>query len=317
MELQNHIESFCALAELLKQDSRQVQNELFFNIFISHIHTIARGVISCEHERIDRDDIQKIISPAVAIHGRSPLINRLQTWPRGYPGDYETIEYICAAQNKSAANTVEYYCEEYALKCPASGQHRNKIKYQANKILKTILKKRKAPKVLSVSCSNNYDIRSILDYISGKNFTLVLNDVDEEAIRFAQNKLSVISKNCIFVHGNFLASLKNVSAQGPFDLIVFGGVFDYFPDKLVVFALKHFFHKMLSPGGEIFFSNISETNPYRAWMEYFGNWKLRGRSLTDLEAIFAAADIDEKCVSITKEATGLTYLVDIKNRRRR
>jgi extracellular factor (EF) 3-hydroxypalmitic acid methyl ester biosynthesis protein len=317
IELQSQIESFCALAELLKENMREAQNELFSNIFISHIHSIARGVISCEQARIEKDEIQRIISPAVAIHGRSPLINRLQTWPRGYPGDYETIEYICAAKNKSASNTVEYYCEEYVLQCPAAGQHRNKIQYQAEKILHAVLNCRKAPKVLSVSCSNNYDIRSIIDFISGEDFTFILNDVDEQALAFAENELKNIKDKCIFIDGNLLSSLKCISAHGPFDLIVFGGVFDYFPDKLAVFALKHFYHKMLKPGGEIFFSNISETNPYRAWMEYFGNWKLKGRSPDELNTIFTAADIDENCVSIKKEATGLTYLVDLKNGCRR
>ena len=29
-----------------------------------------------------------------ALHARSPFVARLQAWPRGYAGDFETVEYI-------------------------------------------------------------------------------------------------------------------------------------------------------------------------------------------------------------------------------
>ena len=41
-------------------------------------------------------------APARLIHGKSPFIRRAQIWPRGYPGDFETIEYLVHPINRAA-----------------------------------------------------------------------------------------------------------------------------------------------------------------------------------------------------------------------
>jgi hypothetical protein len=40
----------------------------------------------------------------------------MQPWPRGYPGDFQTIDYSCDAHNLAQRHTVAvaYYCEQSA-----------------------------------------------------------------------------------------------------------------------------------------------------------------------------------------------------------
>jgi extracellular factor (EF) 3-hydroxypalmitic acid methyl ester biosynthesis protein len=56
----------------------------------------------------------------------------MQSWPRGYPGDYETIEYLCECAIKAPPGTIEYFIDQYAVTCNMSQQHRNKLTWQAD-----------------------------------------------------------------------------------------------------------------------------------------------------------------------------------------
>lgn len=48
------------------------------------------------------------IDKAWYLHSRSPFISRLQSWPRGYPGDFETIESLVQQINRATPGTEPY-----------------------------------------------------------------------------------------------------------------------------------------------------------------------------------------------------------------
>ena len=80
-------------------------------------------------------------------------------WPRGYPGDFETIEYLCAAENRSLPQTVQHALEELALRSSISGQHRNKVAFQAKAILAACRRTNGRGRILSIGCGGCRDIR--------------------------------------------------------------------------------------------------------------------------------------------------------------
>jgi hypothetical protein len=51
-------------------------------------------IVGCERCGCIREEILRALSAARAVHRRSSFIRRLQTWPRGYRGDFETLEYL-------------------------------------------------------------------------------------------------------------------------------------------------------------------------------------------------------------------------------
>ena len=208
------------------------------------LHGFAASVLACEQAGLDRSTLLPHLTPVRALHARSPFVERLQTWPRGYPGDFETVEWLCEARNHAPVGTVGWAIEQYALQSPVAQQHRNKVGLQARAILSTLVEKPDA-RIASIGCGGCRDLSLIQGYIPSTDGTFVLVDADADALAFARARLDRLAADrCDFVHGRVPRVLASVAAKGPFELVVAGGLFDYLPDRCVAdtlaFLRKHF-----------------------------------------------------------------------------
>ena len=241
-----------------------------------------------------------------AVHARSPFVHRLQSWPRGYPGDFETVESICSGINRAPVGTIEHSCEQYALTRGIAQQHRNKVQLQAARIFETMNATPKTSKILSIACGSCPDLRSIptLNEIGGE---IWLNDSDSDALDFAQSKLPGIDLRIL--HGNALSVARSIKTQ--FDLVMAGGLFDYLDDRAATLLIRLIVDRLLAPGGIFFFTNIATENPYRPLIEYFGDWFLIERSEDDIVRLCEAAGVTRERVTITRESSGLAHIVEV------
>src|SRR5262249_14505296 len=82
------------------------QTEQYHRV-VSAMHALCARIAQCEQEGWAPEEILAQIAPARKLHGRSPFVSRLQSWPRGYPGDFETIEYLCEGRNRALPGTIE------------------------------------------------------------------------------------------------------------------------------------------------------------------------------------------------------------------
>jgi extracellular factor (EF) 3-hydroxypalmitic acid methyl ester biosynthesis protein len=240
---------------------------------------------------------------------QSPFIRRIQTWPRGYPGDFETIQYLFDRRNQAAEHALEYWCEEFALNCPIAQQHRNKIRYQAT-LIRDAFVNRGARRVLSLGCSSCRDLQSIQHELVGCEGELWLNDVDAGALAGAEEALQPIAALCRSSVGHPIRALRRLEKAGGFDLVVAGGLFDYVPDDHLGFAIQQIYHRLLKPGGRLFFTNVARGNPWRPWMEQLADWMLIERADEEIRAICRAAGVAENSLTLAREETGLTILVE-------
>jgi len=303
-KLQYSVNNLLALEEVITDGSHQL-----FHKVVASMHDLCFSILEAEKRGTSRAAIEDIIRPARDIHSRSVFVRRLQEWPRKYPGDYETIEYLCDHENKSVYGTVEYYIEEYALNSAIAQQHRNKLLYQAGVILDVLLNRRGTQKIVSFGCGGCRDILSIKKYIKTIQCVLVLNDIDAGALELARRRLENF-RDLYVASGNIVQALRKVEQQGPFDLVVAGGLFDHMSDKHISFFLKHVFNKLLKDNGRLFFANAVKGNPFRVWMEYLADWKLNYRSEEDLRSLLTAAGFSSNAISIKKDETGLTFFVE-------
>jgi hypothetical protein len=269
------------------------------------VYAICAKLLECEAAGIDRDTLVGVLSEVRAIHARSPFVRRLQEWPRGYAGDFETVRYICAGENLAAPGTVEYECERYALTRAIAQQHRNKVHHQASRILKTLLAKPKRTRILSLACGSCPDFELIASWLPAIAGEIVLNDADEKALEFSCGVLSRIGDRCKAIPGNVLKMARNFEREGPFDLVLAGGLFDYLPERAARFLVNIVRRRLLTSDGVFFFTNIAVGNPYRPLIEYFGNWFLIERTEEDIQAL-----CDDSDVSIRREETGLALLIE-------
>ena len=279
-----------------------------FHQFVGLVHDFCTALIDAEAAGCTREQLRDATRLAREIHRASPFVRRLQDWPRGYPGDFETIEWLCAATNKAEPGTLGCAIETYALTSAIAQQHRNKVAFQANCVREAIARKPDC-RMLSLACGSSPDIRAIASSLP-PTASFVLCDGDPGALAFSRERLFALEPRCRFVQGMVPRVLGRIAADGPFDLIYAGGLFDYLPDRLVTSTLALARRKLLAPDGRFVFTNIATGNPFRVWLEYLATWTLIERSEDDVRRLCASAGFHAPRVE--REATGLALVVSVR-----
>lgn len=285
------------IADKHYQDQREFNNFLDqFSLRIAELE-----------ETCSRSELLEQITEIRVACSESPFLERAQKWPRGYQGDFETINYIIRSKNHAEDGSFGHVVEDLFLNSDICQQHRNKVARQAQLIRRVIGAKSDA-RIISIGCGGSQDLRSCLDQIQGSDVEITLVDVDQDALDFSLLQLSQIAEKITPLQGNIYKRMRGLTEQ--YDLILIGGVFDYLNDKTIISVLKSL-KENLAEGGKLFFTNIDAHNPYRIYMEYFTNWTLIERTASDLERLIKAADWPDNSFSITKDQTGLTHLVEM------
>ena len=231
-----------------------------------------------------------------------------------YPGDFETVEYLCAGRSRAESGTIQDICETYSLTRSIAQQHRNKVQHQAVRIVRTLLENPGTARIFSIACGSCPDLRQIAAHLPSLLGELWLNDNDAEALTFSACALAPIRDRVHMRPGNAIKVVRKTAQLGPlFDLVLAGGLFDYLPEKQAVYLIEHAW-SLVKPGGVFFFTNIARGNPYRPLIEYFGDWFLIERSEEEIVRLCAAAGVPAEAISIGREETGLTLLIEIHRR---
>jgi SAM-dependent methyltransferase len=273
----------------------------------SAMHGIAAAISSCEAAGYSRERLRSMLAEARRVHARSPLVKRLQTWPRGYPGDFETVEWLCNARNHAVPGSLAWAIEQCALQSPIAQQHRNKVGIQAHAMLAQVLAER-GSRIASIGCGGCRDLSLVQDFMPADAGHFVLVDADQDALAFARERLPRLASRAQFVAGSVPRVLTRLEPAS-FDLVVAGGLFDYLPERWAVATLKQVV-RLLRPAGRLLFSNIVARHPFQPWLEYLGDWELIGRDRHDLEQLLAAAGFSVETARIDHDSSGLAVLVE-------
>lgn len=304
-ELALAVDDFAAI-----EDARWPSYEHVHHAALSAVHAICFAVLRCEESGCTREEIVDVLGPVREIHSRSPFVARLQRWPRGYPGDFETVETICRGENTAPESSMARHCEAYSLNFPIAQQHRNKVWHQARHIVEAVLRHDRA-RILALACGGCPDFRKALPLLERSEAELHLNDADPAALAFAEAALEPIAGRCAFIAGNALRVARRLRSGARYDLILAGGLFDYLDERQAGYLLEQAWEQ-LAEGGTLFFTNIAEGNPYRVLIEYVGDWFLIERSRDMLLRLTDAAGIPRGAVAIERDESGLAFLVTVK-----
>src|SRR4051812_17315573 len=291
-------------------DERPLREEELYHRLLAIVQQLCAAILACENAEASRDEILEVLEPVRRVHARSPFVQRLQKWPRGYPGDFETVEYLIggAAANR-AEDRIARSCEAYALSRSIAQQHRNKIQHQASRLMRTMLMNPGRTRIVSIACGSCPDLRLILDHLPPLAGELWLNDIDEDALAFSRRALQPIAEHCHFRQGDAITFARRLP-RGAYDLVMAGGLVDYLNERVTTLLIQLAF-RALAPGGVFYFTNIAAGNPYRPLIEYFGNWKLIERTEEDIYRYCENAGIGRGNVAIRRDETGLALLVEV------
>ena len=111
MESPAFLQLKAAAAEFRELEARLGENEAAnHHLVVSRVHTPLASILELESLGADKQAIHAAVAEVRHLHAASPIIARMQNWPRGYAGDYQTVEIILSGQCISE-RTLAYHPE--------------------------------------------------------------------------------------------------------------------------------------------------------------------------------------------------------------
>lgn len=230
---------------------------------------------------------------------------RSYTKPRGYAGDYLTIEYLYQNQPEGSGR-LGPLLDQCFLNLPVAKAVRNRRSLLSEKIMDVISKKGgETAEVTSLACGPAEEIFDVFSQLDDPTRLRVkLLDMDFQALAFVserrdkmklKSQIKLLNENLIY-----LAAGREKANIGNQDLVYSIGLIDYFNDKFVI-ALLRFVHEILRPGGKVILGNFHPRNPTKALLDYILDWELIHRTEEDMNRLFSASVFDSPCTEICFE----------------
>ena len=241
---------------------------------------------------------------------------RMYTKPRGYAGDYLTIQKIYEDRAGGVGHLGPAIDRAFLDQPPAQAV-RNRRTLMAKQIEQAYTPDRPVH-VTSFACGPAREVFDAFETLGQpSNLTMSLVDVDDQALEFLTEALKdhprasamrLFRSNLVY-----LALGRQKLELPPQDLIYSIGLIDYFGDRFVV-KLLDYIHAHLRPGGRVVLGNFHPRNPSRIWMDTVLQWKLIHRDEADMNRLFRASRFGQDCVEILYEDTRVNlFAVGIKS----
>ena len=282
------------------QDSNS-NNQALYALVCELINRLSRTIAEAEQAGISKSSILEAIKDARMVFGRSQYVGRMQEWPRGYQGDFETVEMIYQGAPDRALNTVANCVEYYAQMLPISQQHRNKLTTQQQLAMEAM---RCDKNILSIGCGGAIDISNALEFFPDYSGRICFVDMDKDAMALTQHRTSKF--DCTYSTRNVVRGINN-EQDNSFSLVLCGGLFDYLDERTSTLLLKQIDKKLTRPG-KLFLTNIALGNPFRIQMEYLGDWTLIERTEQEVEDLINIGFQSQPGITCQRDATGLAIL---------
>lgn len=230
---------------------------------------------------------------------------RFYSKPRGYAGDFATIEMIYDGR-AAGTGRIGPLLDACFLERPSGRAVVNRRKLLAAEINATLAAARTRPvRIMSLACGparEVFDVFATLDDKQSLQVTAV--DIDHEALKLVSGRSrgEGLEERIDARHGNlvYLATGREVFDLPPQDLVYSIGLIDYFNDSFVV-ALINWIHDRLAPGGRVILGNFHKRNPDKAMMDHVLEWKLIHRDEADMDRLFQSSKFGRKCTRVLFE----------------
>ena len=232
--------------------------------------------------------------------------------PRGYPGDYKTIEAVY--DKKNVSENIGYCSDNFFLnnKYPAAVRNR---KDKMRSLLIDYLRKNtsSAIDILNVGCGSCREIVEMLitgiKPVGKINFNLV--DQDEEALAFSKKALELTHSEFStfnFYQHNILEYIRNeqeyLNILGKQNLVYSIGVTDYLPDRMLK-KLISFCLKLLKPRGTLILAHKDKLAYKPVPSDWCCDWTFYPRDEKEFLNILSSCGTDSYNLEIEREESGV------------
>ena len=252
----------------------------------------------------------------------SPFGHRTFHKPIGYAGDYEMMNMIYRNQPEGRSLFEKLIHLLLVSQWPAKSV-RNRIAHLRENILNETARAARAGKtarILNVGCGPAREVQDFLKetHLSNKA-DFMLMDFNEETLLHASQKLveakrlysrhTPIRTQQVSVYELLKRAQRHDNILEKYDLIYCAGLFDYLaPDTSR--ALIQLWHDSLSPGGLLLVANMTDTKPFRNFIEFILYWQLIYRNSREILSL-----VPEQCREATRviaEPTSVNLFLHIR-----
>lgn len=240
----------------------------------------------------------------------SSLLERVYMKPRGYAGDFETIEDIYSGR-PVGASTIGRMVDEWARTSGTAQAVRHRRSKLFDDISALIRTSSGAGPLLvtSLAVGPGREMFDVFDAHHSAPIRFSGIDIDAAALGYcadqAKRKAIEEGKLNLFQDNLIKLSLGRGRVTIPEqDFIYSMGLIDYLEDKLVVLLINWAFDQ-LAPGGTLALGNFATGNPYKAFMDHIVEWVLIHRTPDEMRELFARSKFGRCDVRVDTDPTGI------------
>lgn len=286
----------------LKAQGESVLNELFSSL------CMAAGFLETqENSDLLWGYIFKELFPYLV---RSRIFERAYYKPKGYAGDYYTIEMIYRNQpdgDGKLGRLIDGFLLDEVPSRAVRGRRQLLHRY-LDQLCRQRLKEGEKIHIMNLACG---PCRELIDLITQGGYDDRIDalciDIDAEALQFASQQFSALQHKARirFMNENVIKWAIGRTRQdfGQQDIIYSSGLCDYLDQKIISTMIRRC-HDHLKPGGALIIGNFAPTNPYRFLMDHLMYWRLIYRDTQQLRGLFAGSPFGER-VEILAEPEGV------------
>ena len=278
------------------------------------------GEISEEEVPSHKSYVRRELHPIVLC---SPFLYRTFMKPLGYAGDYEMVNMMLRDPYEGPSSFAKIL--NYAmLNTEPVVAHRNRIDYLVDRLDREATSRhgRGRARAFNLGCGPAEEVlRFINDHDSSDLMEFDLLDFNPETLEYTRERLDKVrmargrNTGLKFIPRSVHQILKAAVQPGgdpelgEYDVVYCAGLFDYLSQR-VGKRLVEFFCSIAKPGGIVMVTNVADTNPRKAWMEYLMEWNLIYRGEEEMLDLVPAG-LPVKRVEVKKDDTGVNLFLEI------
>lgn len=239
---------------------------------------------------------------------------RFHSKPRGYAGDFLTIEWIY--RNRPAGkDRLGPLLDKCFLNEPAAKAVRNRRGLLADEIRRVVERgDGERARVTSLACGPAQEVFDAFDAIDNPDqLKVTLVDIDLQALAFVSDKADKLKRQrhikTVLANLVYLAMGRQKLDLPPQDLVYSIGLIDYFSDDSVV-NLMDYVHGLLRPGGKLILGNFHPRNSTKALMDHILKWSLTHRNEDDMNHLFESSKFGRPCSNLQFEEEGINLFAE-------
>lgn len=307
-EVQSITHRFVEAIQSAQQTESDSLDSLVFAAMEQLLERLSALDVWGEENRLPSSELWRIAGNLLSV---GSLQLRARTKPRGYAGDFEMLDQICATQ------CCDDPLGEFFDKFFQSQHAPSAVRARTNRMTREIVGQSShidGPfHVTSIGSGPAVEIVQALEQIpvaKQSQLRVTLLDLDPSALEFAEagirsqefsGQLQCVRENLFRLPTRKSAAIEDA------DLIYCMGFFDYLNDQDAASMLQMMSHA-LSANGQLFVFNFAPSNPTRAYMEWIGNWYLTYRDNQAMTRLAESAGLEDR-FEIDSESQGIDLFI--------